>query len=215
MHYPPTTPAKRRLYRFHGGLHIPDNKDQSTSLPVVPAAHYLCGGVWTDEWGRTTIDDLYAVGEVACTGVHGANRLASNSLLEAVVYARRVASGIRRMPETRDEVALTVPGAPDTPVPGTREELDTIIAATRQSVSKHVGIVRSGHGLQRALRQFRSLDRQLEQLARGELDDPAASFDRVLRWSEARNLLLVARLVALAALDRSSIVTPTRSAAGG
>jgi L-aspartate oxidase len=171
-------------------------------LPIVPAAHYHMGGIHVDDDGHSSLEGLWACGEAANTGVHGANRLASNSLLEAVVYARRVASGIQRMRTARDEVALPVPGTPGTPVPGTEEELDTIIRATRQSVSRHVGIVRSGHGLQRALRHFRSLDRRLEQLAMGELGDPAASFDRVLRWSEARNLLLVARLVALAALDR-------------
>jgi L-aspartate oxidase len=171
-------------------------------LPIVPAAHYHMGGIHVDDDGHSSLEGLWACGEAANTGVHGANRLASNSLLEAVVYARRVASGIQRMRTARDEVALPVPGTPGTPVPGTEEQLDTIIRATRQSVSRHVGIVRSGHGLQRALRHFRSLDRRLEQLAMGELGDPAASFDRVLRWSEARNLLLVARLVALAALDR-------------
>ena len=62
--------------------------------PVVPAAHYATGGVWVDEWGRATIQDLYAVGEVACTGLHGANRLASTSLLEGLVWGRRVATDI-------------------------------------------------------------------------------------------------------------------------
>jgi L-aspartate oxidase len=171
-------------------------------LPIVPAAHYHMGGIHVDDNGHSSLEGLWACGEAANTGVHGANRLASNSLLEAVVYARRVASGIRRMRTSRDELPLPILGAPDAPVPGTGADLDAIIAATRQSVSKHVGIVRSGPGLQRALRQFRSLDRRLAQLATGELDDPAASFERVLRWSEARNLLLVARLVALAALDR-------------
>ncbi len=171
-------------------------------LPIVPAAHYHMGGIRVDDDGHSSLEGLWACGEVANTGIHGANRLASNSLLEAVVYARRVASGIRRMRTSRNELPLPIPGAPDVPLRGTVKELDAIIAATRRSVSKHVGIVRSGQGLKRALEQFRSLDQRLDKVAMGELGAPATSFDRVLRWSEARNLLLVARLVTLAALDR-------------
>jgi len=171
-------------------------------LPIVPAAHYHMGGIHVDDDGRTSLEGLWACGEVANTGVHGANRLASNSLLEAVVYARRVANGIRRGQTSRDELPLPVQDAPDVPLSETGEDLDTIIAATRKSVSRHVGIVRSGPGLQQALRRLRSLDRRLDRVAMCELQEPAACFDRVLRWSEARNLLLVARLVASAALDR-------------
>ena len=64
--------------------------------PVVPGAHYACGGIWVDEWGESTIEHLYAIGEVACTGVHGANRLASTSLLEGLVWGNRVADHIVR-----------------------------------------------------------------------------------------------------------------------
>ena len=171
-------------------------------LPIVPAAHYHMGGIHVDDDGHTSLEGLWACGEAANTGVHGANRLASNSLLEAVVYARRVAGGIQRRRAPQDELPLAVPDAPEVPAPGTEQELEAIIAATRRSVSRNVGIVRSGPGLQHALEQFRTLDRRLGQILMGEFRDPVASFDRVLRWSEARNLLLVARLVALAALDR-------------
>jgi L-aspartate oxidase len=171
-------------------------------LPIVPAAHYHMGGIHVDDDGHTSLDGLWACGEVANTGVHGANRLASNSLLEAVVYARRVAAAIQRAPALRDEQPLPIQEAPEVPVPGTEKRLDLIIAATRSAVSRHVGIVRSGVGLQRALQRFRVLDAQLGKVATCQVQDAAKSFGHVLRWSEARNLLLVARLVALAALDR-------------
>jgi len=171
-------------------------------LPIVPAAHYHMGGIHVDDDGHTSLEGLWACGEVANTGVHGANRLASNSLLEAVVYARRVAAGIQRAAALRDEQPLPIQEVPRAPLPGTGSELEEIIAATRSTVSKHVGIVRSGDGLQRALQRFRELDRRLQNLALGAVHDPADEFIHVLRWSEARNLLLVARLVTLAALDR-------------
>jgi L-aspartate oxidase len=171
-------------------------------LPVVPAAHYHMGGIHVDDDGHSSLEGLWACGEVANTGVHGANRLASNSLLEAVVYARRVAAGIRRRRAARDEQPLPIQESPEAPLPGTATNLDDVVASIRAAVSRYVGIVRSGPGLQRALRQLRTLDRQLGTIATGEVHDPASAFGRVLRWSEARNLLLVARLVTLAALDR-------------
>jgi L-aspartate oxidase len=171
-------------------------------LPIVPAAHYHMGGIHVDDDGHTSLEGLWACGEAANTGVHGANRLASNSLLEAVVYARRVAGGIQRRRASHDELPLPIPVAPGVPLPGTEQELEAIVESTRRSVSKHVGIVRSGPGLQRALAQFRTLDGRLGKVAKGGLHDPLAAYDRALRWSEARNLVLVAQLVALAALDR-------------
>jgi L-aspartate oxidase len=171
-------------------------------LPIVPAAHYHMGGIHVDDDGHTSLQGLWACGEAANTGVHGANRLASNSLLEAVVYARRVAGGIRRRRTSRDELPLAIPDAPRVPLPGTDEELEAIVAATRKTVSKHVGIVRSGPGLQRALEQLRALEGRLGKVATGDLHDSAGSYDRALRWSEAHNLVLVAQLVALAAFDR-------------
>ena len=171
-------------------------------VPIVPAAHYHMGGIHVDDDGHTSLEGLWACGEAANTGVHGANRLASNSLLEAVVYARRVAGGIRRRRTSRDELPLPIPDAPPVPLPGTEQELEAIVASTRRTVSKHVGIVRSGPGLQHALEQFRAFDGRLGKVAMGGLHDTVASYDRALRWSEARNLLLVAQLVALAAFDR-------------
>jgi len=128
-------------------------------IPVVPAAHYSCGGVRTDLNGRSSIDRLYACGEVACTGVHGANRLASNSLLEALVFAKRAAEdALDRVdgwtiadvdatadatPSSRGEQRRRRSHAPQSIVDGLRHRLQTVM-------QKYVGIVRSDTRLQKA-----------------------------------------------------------------
>jgi L-aspartate oxidase len=134
-------------------------------VPVVPAAHYFCGGIRTDENGQTTIRNLYAAGEVACTGLHGANRLASNSLLEAVVFANRAAidSGKKLATLTHQEC---IPRWNDE---GTRtpDEMVLITQSTRelqQIMTNYVGIVRTNARLKRALDRIYILYRETEEL---------------------------------------------------
>jgi L-aspartate oxidase len=143
--------------------------DVTTALvPVVPAAHYFCGGVWVDTWGRTTIDRLYAVGEVACTGLHGANRLASTSLLEGLVWGDRVARHIQHMvPE------IAMPTAADIPpwCEAGDEPPDPALISQDMSAIKHimwnyVGLVRTAPRLERAGRELRYLETEIEQFYR-------------------------------------------------
>lgn len=134
-------------------------------IPVVPAAHYQCGGIKVDEWGRNNIKNLYATGEAACTGLHGANRLASNSLLEAVVFSHRAAM------KSLEEISAIVfcSGIPDWDAEGTvlNEEM-VLITQTRkelnQIMSNYVGIVRSNLRLQRAFDRLELLYNETEEL---------------------------------------------------
>jgi len=127
-------------------------------IPIAPAAHYHMGGVFTDASGRTSVDGLWAAGEVASTGAHGANRLASNSLLEAVVFGGRIAADISgivqsvRMgvwPEQAPDMQMVLPTIEDA-----AGEL-----ALRQLMSRHVGVIRSGEGLAHAMTELRHLAR--------------------------------------------------------
>lgn len=165
--------------------------DLSRGMPVVPAAHYACGGVLTDSMGHTSLAGLYATGEVACSGVHGANRLASNSLLEAVVFADRAARMVFYRLETLDGRSALPPLAPDLPTPGSEEpDLQRIAhrrAELRELMWDLVGIVRS--------------DERLEE-AEGRIARLSSS--EALRWlrtrwtadgAELRNLLQVAELI--------------------
>jgi len=137
-------------------------------VPVVPAAHYSCGGVWTDMWGRTTIAHLYAVGEVACTGVHGANRLASASLLEGLTWGHRAAQHIRRtMAGQVAPNANNIPGweatgqyAPDPAL------ISQDMTAIKNIMWNYVGLVRTSHRLRRAMRELRHLEVEIENFYR-------------------------------------------------
>ncbi len=131
--------------------------DPATELiPVAPAAHYHMGGVWTDSMGRTTVDQLWACGEVACNGVHGANRLASNSLLEAVVMGARIARDIAQfVPGWRSSPPLAMNRRPVAP---RGQPQANGISRLREIMSRHVGMERSREGLVAALRELDALD---------------------------------------------------------
>ncbi|MGD0750264.1 MAG: L-aspartate oxidase [Anaerolineales bacterium] len=137
-------------------------------IPVVPAAHYFCGGVAVDEWGRTSIQNLYAVGEVSCTGLHGANRLASTSLLEGLVWGQRAGTDIEAQLSTDQRPEL--PSLEDVPLwdeSGLTTDSDPALIQgdmqTIQNVMWHyVGLVRSGERLSRAIRELSHLQNEIE-----------------------------------------------------
>lgn len=169
-------------------------------LPVVPAAHYHMGGVLVDRNGRTSVNGLWACGEVASTGIHGANRLASNSLLEGLVYAQKVAEdvcgqSVRKRPAARRKPLLP----PVISAPGLAE-LDVTLDTVRRSMSELVGISRSAHGLDTALSMLADIDLKFHQTRRPLAD--VETHEAFVRCSEVRNVVLVARLVTLAALRR-------------
>jgi L-aspartate oxidase len=164
-------------------------------IPVVPAAHYMCGGVSTDEWGATELPGLYAAGEVACTGLHGANRLASNSLLEALVFAHRAAMRTGRdLPE-----APLVTDVPDWSAEGVADADESVlISHNREEIRAfmwdYVGIVRSVKRLSRAQRRMNIL--------RQEIEEYYWAFTVTGPLIELRNIALVAELIIKAATVR-------------
>jgi L-aspartate oxidase len=132
-------------------------------VPVVPAAHYSCGGVWVDAWGRTTLNDLYAVGEVACTGLHGANRLASTSLLEGLVWGVRTAEDIARC--LPPGLAITPADVPPWEAAGLESPDPALIHQDMQAIKhimwNYVGLVRTTNRLNRALSELRHLEAEI------------------------------------------------------
>lgn len=143
--------------------------DMTTDLvPVVPAAHYFCGGVWVDEWGATTIANLYAVGEVACTGVHGANRLGSASLLEGLVWGHRAAQHIlEKLPGQHIVDEQSIPdwqsAGDDLPDPALIQQ---DMSSIQHIMWNYVGLIRNSRRLERAWNELRNLEFQIEQFYR-------------------------------------------------
>ncbi|HEY3443476.1 MAG TPA: L-aspartate oxidase [Paludibaculum sp.] len=172
--------VKNRFPRIHSTcLHFGLDLDLAPA-PIHPAAHYAMGGVWTDLDGRTTVPGLWAAGEVACTGVHGANRLASNSLLEGVVYGARAARAMAARPAPLS-VRAPVVSPLETPM-GKDSEV-------RRLASEFCGIVRSGDGLSSVLAMLRGLPMERKRrLARPDI--------------ELANMHTVTQLIARCALAR-------------
>ncbi|MBS1170261.1 MAG: L-aspartate oxidase [Burkholderiaceae bacterium] len=163
-------------------------------IPIVPAAHYTCGGVVTDTRGRTDVQGLYAVGEVACTGFHGANRLASNSLLECLVMGRAAALDIEQQP------LHTVPALPAWDESRVTDAFEEVVIShnwdeLRRFMWNYVGIVRTTQRLERVQRRIRLLHE--------EIDEYYANYRITSDLLELRNLVEVASLIVRSAMLRN------------
>ncbi|MGV3656352.1 MAG: L-aspartate oxidase, partial [Chitinophagaceae bacterium] len=157
-------------------------------IPVSPAAHYSCGGIQTDEWGRSSINNLYACGECASTGLHGANRLASNSLLEAMVFAHRCYTDA----VNRINTMKALPDIPDWNAAGTSEPKEMILITQslkelQQVMSDYVGIVRNNVRLERAMKRIDLLFDETEHLYQTTTVSP--------QLLELRNMITVGYLI--------------------
>ncbi len=164
-------------------------------IPVTPAAHYICGGVMVDEVGKTSIQRLYACGECSSTGLHGANRLASNSLLEAVVYAHRIFEDAKAIfPSlSYDE---SIPDWDESKVASLNEEILVThnLRETQKLMSDYVGIVRSDFRLDRAMRRLGFLHEETEDFYKGT--------KLSVKLCELRNVIQVAYLIVKSAMQR-------------
>ncbi len=152
-------------------------------IPVAPAAHYHMGGVLTDACGRTSVDNLWAAGEVASTGAHGANRLASNSLLEAVVFASRIAEDIQAlMPHHRVHHWAEIDDREDLASKRNTQER-AVVSLVRSLMSRHVGVVRDADGLTRTLARLHNAE-------------------KLCKRDSIRNMVIAAKLITGSALLR-------------
>jgi L-aspartate oxidase len=165
-------------------------------IPVVPAAHYTCGGVATNLAAETSLPGLYACGEIACTGLHGANRLASNSLLEAVVVAHRGAESVDRYLRTARRAATEIP--PWVDLGGGSDDERVVLTHNwdelRRAMWDYVGIMRTTKRLERARTRIADLVR--------EIHEYYWNFSVDTRLLELRNLLQVAEIIVACALQR-------------
>ena len=162
------------------------------TIPVAPASHYFIGGVWTDVWGKTTLPGLYACGETASTGVHGANRLASNSLLEGLVFADRIVRDLNRFlaqPE-RSVRKIKLDLSTETWEGNPTEVVTMVRAAVAELMMRHCGIVRNKDGLSEGVREIERLTAELRPPGRDPFE------------LEVFNLLTVASLMLRSALLR-------------
>lgn len=164
-------------------------------IPIVPACHYLCGGIKADLQGRSSIRRLYACGECTCTGLHGANRLASNSLLEAMVFAERIATHIL----SEIEAVPFQEKIPDWNASGTTEPKEMVLITQslkelKEIMSSYVGIVRSNQRLKRAMDRLHLLYEETEELYHTTVLSP--------QLCELRNLITIAYLISRSASMR-------------
>ncbi len=217
----PVEDFARRFPTIHASLVAAGLDPEREWLPVAPAAHYVCGGVLTDLDGATTLPGLWACGEVACTGVHGANRLASNSLLEGMVFAPRVLESIaagRDSPRPTGALRGVVEGAGGPPAgapaagghgPGAGPEVETTLLAWRRPPAPREGCAADAGALRARLQQAMTAGAGLLRSAAsleacgGDVDEVAAAAGGDAAASvEVRNLALVARALLAAATAR-------------
>ncbi|MHB8845159.1 MAG: L-aspartate oxidase [Nitrospirota bacterium] len=165
-------------------------------IPVSPAAHYIMGGVRTDLWGATTVPGLFAAGETACTGVHGANRLASNSLLEGLVFGERAGLGMARFAARNVRLKTTSASPSRRAKDGvfTASDVEYVRTSLKKLMWENVGIVRNRKGLSAAMKKLREWDRMVK--------NPPRDRDAL----ELRNMITTAMLITRSALLREGSV---------